>query len=68
MTKEEEYQFIKNTAFNKIRAICNPSSKNYYDMHGGSIAEQKYHDILYIVEKMEEELLKCKNKHLNPNQ
>jgi len=62
MTKEEQKQYIKATALNKIRKMYHPLAKHNYTHYSneGSTSEQMNDDVRYIIEEMEKDLDKLK--------
>ena len=64
MTKEENKQYIKATALNKIRKLYHPLTKNHYTYHEGegSMMEQMSYEAKKIIETLEKELIEIKEK------
>jgi hypothetical protein len=62
MTKEENKQYIKATALNKIRKLYHPLTKNHYTYYEGegSRMEQMSFDVEQIIEQLEKDLDKLK--------
>jgi hypothetical protein len=64
MTKQENRQRIKNEALNKIRNLYNPKTEPRYSYYGGDAnpMEEIGYDVKYIIEHMETQLRKLKEK------
>lgn len=63
MTKEQLTNHTKFTALNKIRKICHPKYNGFSQWpEDGSYGEQKSYMIEEIIEKLEIDLVKIKEK------